>query len=125
MCLRFVFLLITRLAAWMRLSRREEAWKPPKSYVILRHQDLARPFTPRAQLLGDRVSRRGSGPGQSRSRSPSDGRQAVSLSPLSWQSHRQGSSSRRASPRFSALAPLAWRMILDHRDDRVMVAVAA
>src|SRR5450755_2875952 len=27
MCLRFVFLLITRLAAWLRLSRREEAWK--------------------------------------------------------------------------------------------------
>ena len=27
MCLRFVFLLITRLAAWVRLSRREEMWK--------------------------------------------------------------------------------------------------
>src|SRR5271165_4460985 len=27
MCLRFVFLLITRLAAWLRLSRREETWK--------------------------------------------------------------------------------------------------
>jgi hypothetical protein len=37
MCLRFVFLLITRLAAWLRLSRREEAWKTAK-ILILRHQ---------------------------------------------------------------------------------------
>src|ERR1035438_6769901 len=27
MCLRFVFLLITRVASWLRLSRREEAWQ--------------------------------------------------------------------------------------------------
>ena len=27
MCLRFVFLLITRVEAWLRLSRREDAWK--------------------------------------------------------------------------------------------------
>jgi hypothetical protein len=27
MCLRFMFLLITRLAAWLRLARREETWK--------------------------------------------------------------------------------------------------
>jgi hypothetical protein len=27
MCLRFVFLLIMRLATWLRLSRREETWK--------------------------------------------------------------------------------------------------
>jgi hypothetical protein len=26
MCLRFAFLLTTRVAAWLRLSRREEAW---------------------------------------------------------------------------------------------------
>ena len=37
MCLRFVFLLIMRLAAWPRLSRREEAWKPAE-ILILRHQ---------------------------------------------------------------------------------------
>ncbi len=37
MCLRFVFLLITRLAAWLRLSRREEAWKTVE-ILILRHQ---------------------------------------------------------------------------------------
>ena len=33
MCLRFVFLLITRGAGWLRLSRREKTWK-----TILRHQ---------------------------------------------------------------------------------------
>jgi putative transposase len=37
MCLRFVFLLITRLAAWLRLSRREEAQKTAE-ILILRHQ---------------------------------------------------------------------------------------
>jgi hypothetical protein len=37
MCLQFVFLLITRLAAWLRLSRREEAWKTAE-ILILRHQ---------------------------------------------------------------------------------------
>jgi putative transposase len=37
MCLRFVFLLITRLAAWLQLSRREEAWKTAQ-ILILRHQ---------------------------------------------------------------------------------------
>jgi transposase len=37
MCLRFVFLLITRVAAWLRLSRREEAWNTTE-ILILRHQ---------------------------------------------------------------------------------------
>ena len=37
MCLRFVFLLITRVAAWLRLSLREEAWKTAE-ILILRHQ---------------------------------------------------------------------------------------
>jgi hypothetical protein len=37
MCLRFVFLLITRDAAWLRLSRREEAWQTAE-ILILRHQ---------------------------------------------------------------------------------------
>jgi len=37
MCLRFVFLLITRVAAWLRLSRREESWKTAE-ILILRHQ---------------------------------------------------------------------------------------
>ena len=37
MCLRFVFLLVTRLAAWLRLSRREEAWQTAE-ILLLRHQ---------------------------------------------------------------------------------------
>jgi putative transposase len=37
MCLRFVFLLITRAAPWLRLSRREEAWKTAE-ILMLRHQ---------------------------------------------------------------------------------------
>jgi hypothetical protein len=37
MCLRFVFLLITRLSSWLRLSQREETWKTAE-ILILRHQ---------------------------------------------------------------------------------------
>src|SRR5216683_5008481 len=37
MCLLFVFLLVTRVAAWLRLSQREEAWKTAE-ILILRHQ---------------------------------------------------------------------------------------
>jgi putative transposase len=37
MCLRFVFLLITRVVAWLRLWRREEAWRITE-ILILRHQ---------------------------------------------------------------------------------------
>jgi transposase len=37
MCLRFVFLLITRVITWLRLSRREEAWKTAE-ILLLRHQ---------------------------------------------------------------------------------------
>jgi putative transposase len=37
MCLRFVFLLTTQVAAWLRLSQREEAWKTAE-ILILRHQ---------------------------------------------------------------------------------------
>src|SRR5437764_6878654 len=37
MCLRFVFLLITRTASWLRLSRREETWRIAE-ILILRHQ---------------------------------------------------------------------------------------
>jgi putative transposase len=37
MWLRFVFLLITRVAAWLRLSRCEEAWQAAE-ILILRHQ---------------------------------------------------------------------------------------
>src|SRR5271169_5796227 len=37
MCLRFVFLLVTRTATWLRLSRREETWRIAE-ILILRHQ---------------------------------------------------------------------------------------
>jgi putative transposase len=37
MCLRFVFLLITRMTTWLRLSRREEAWRTAE-ILLLRHQ---------------------------------------------------------------------------------------
>src|SRR5450759_1821587 len=37
MCLRFVFLLITRVITWPRLSLREDAWKTAE-ILILRHQ---------------------------------------------------------------------------------------
>jgi putative transposase len=37
MCLRFVFLLITRLTSWLRLSQREETWKTAE-ILILRHK---------------------------------------------------------------------------------------
>jgi hypothetical protein len=36
MCLQFVFLLITRMTSWLRLSRREEAWKTAE-ILLLRH----------------------------------------------------------------------------------------
>src|SRR6266516_7050972 len=37
MCLRLVFLLITRVASWLPLSRREQAWQTAQ-VLILRHQ---------------------------------------------------------------------------------------
>jgi hypothetical protein len=36
-CLRLAFVLVTRVAAWLRLSRREEAWKTAE-ILMLRHQ---------------------------------------------------------------------------------------
>src|SRR6266567_463133 len=37
MCLRFAFLLITRVTTWLRLTQREEAWQTAE-ILILRHQ---------------------------------------------------------------------------------------
>ena len=37
MCLRFVFLLVTRTATWLRLSRRQETWRIAE-ILILRHR---------------------------------------------------------------------------------------
>ena len=44
MCLRFVLVVITRLAAWLRLSRREP-WKTAE-ILILRHQSALLRSTP-------------------------------------------------------------------------------
>jgi hypothetical protein len=50
MCLRFVFLLTTQVAAGLRLSRRQEAWKTAE-ILVLRHQlavlERRRPCRPR------------------------------------------------------------------------------
>jgi putative transposase len=49
MCLPFMFLLTTRLAAWLRLARREETWKtaeilmPRHQLAVLQRQQLGRP----------------------------------------------------------------------------------
>ena len=50
MCLRFVFLLTTQVVAWLRLSRREEAWKTAET-LILRHHlaQLSAPGVARPQ----------------------------------------------------------------------------
>jgi putative transposase len=37
MCLRFVYLLIVNAFSWMRLARREGAWKDAE-ILLLRHQ---------------------------------------------------------------------------------------
>jgi putative transposase len=37
MCLRFAFLLITRMTTWLRLSRGEDGWQTAQT-LILRHQ---------------------------------------------------------------------------------------
>jgi transposase len=42
MCLRFVFLLITRVASWLRLSQREETWKTAEILILRWHRDIVR-----------------------------------------------------------------------------------
>src|SRR5664279_1428772 len=37
MCLRLVYLITTRVFSWLRLSRRDEAWKSAE-ILLLRHQ---------------------------------------------------------------------------------------
>jgi hypothetical protein len=34
MCLQFVFLLITRVTMWLRLSRREETWQTAEILIL-------------------------------------------------------------------------------------------
>src|SRR6266536_6188889 len=50
MCLPFVFLLITRIAAWLRLSRHEEMWKTAE-ILILHHQLAVLQRQPRCPKL--------------------------------------------------------------------------
>ena len=50
MCLRFVFLLITRVASWLRLSRRKEAWQTAE-ILVLRHQPAVLQRQPRRPEL--------------------------------------------------------------------------
>jgi hypothetical protein len=47
MCLRFAFLLITQVFRWLRLSRREDAWKTAE-ILILRHQVAILQYSPAA-----------------------------------------------------------------------------
>jgi hypothetical protein len=50
MCLRFVFLLTTRVAAWLRLSRREERWKTAEILILRQLTVLQRGQPRRAKL---------------------------------------------------------------------------
>src|SRR5512132_672051 len=51
MCLRFVLLLITRVAAWLRLSRREERWKAAEILILRHHLAVLQRRQPRRPHL--------------------------------------------------------------------------
>ena len=51
MCLRFVFLLITRVAAWLRLSQREDAWKTAEILILRHHLTVLQRRQPRRPRL--------------------------------------------------------------------------
>jgi putative transposase len=51
MCLRLVFLLITRLAAWLRLSRREDMWKTAEILILRHHLAVLQRQQPRRPKL--------------------------------------------------------------------------
>jgi putative transposase len=51
MCLRFVFLLITRVTAWLRLSRREDAWKTAEILILRRQLAVLQRRQPRRPKL--------------------------------------------------------------------------
>src|ERR1017187_1100142 len=51
MCLRFVFLLITRLAAGLRLSRREEIWNTAEILILRHHLAILQRRQPRRPKL--------------------------------------------------------------------------
>ena len=58
MCLRFVFLLITRVASGLRLSRREEMWKTAE-ILIMRHQLAVDPAVPPSGILAGQPTDQG------------------------------------------------------------------
>jgi putative transposase len=51
MCLRFAFLLITRVATWLRLSRREEAWQTAEILIPRQHLAVLQRRQPRRPHL--------------------------------------------------------------------------
>src|SRR5215472_10620525 len=51
MCLRFVFLLVTRVAAGLRLSRREERWKTAEILILRRQLAILQRRQPRRPKL--------------------------------------------------------------------------
>jgi hypothetical protein len=51
MCLRFVFLLITRTASWLRLSRREGAWQTAEILLLRHHLAVLQRQQPRRPNL--------------------------------------------------------------------------
>jgi putative transposase len=51
MCLRFVFLLITRVAAWLRLAQREETWKTAEILILRHHLAILQRRQPRRPKL--------------------------------------------------------------------------
>ena len=51
MCLQFVFLLITRVTMWLRLSRREEAWQTAEILIPRQHLAVLQRRQPRRPHL--------------------------------------------------------------------------
>src|SRR6266516_3711800 len=88
MCLRFAFLLITRVIAWLRLSRREDAWKTAE-IMILRHQlAVLQRHQPRRRKLNwadrapaDEHRGRSRRPARGGRRRPQNGHRAAARSP--------------------------------------------
>ena len=55
MCLRFVFLLVTRMTSWLRLSRPEEAWKIGEILILRHHLAVLQRRQPRRLDLSRRT----------------------------------------------------------------------
>src|ERR1019366_1883304 len=117
MCLRFVFLLIMRLAAWLRLSRRAETWKTAE-ILILRHQAArsthgatGRPATRRnIQALVLRLARQNPDWGYRRIHGELSGPGVKIAAPAAWEIlGNAGITPRRADPGLVAVPALPGR----------------